>query len=83
MSHGQVDHALLIFRRHFCEAEEETRLIPNEVIFNTLLDGCVKNNRLELVPFFSCEHIVSFPKYNIKFCPTQKYYCRLNFPPFL
>ena len=48
MSHGLVDHALAIYRKHFCEADETTRLVPNEVIFNTLLDGCVKNNRLDL-----------------------------------
>merc|ERR1712048_188593 len=45
MAHGLVDHAILIYRKHFCEASAP--LVPNEVIFNTLLDGCVKNNRLD------------------------------------
>ncbi len=56
MAHGLVDHAILIYRKHFCASgsrgeisrgEASAPLVPNEVIFNTLLDGCVKNNRLE------------------------------------
>ncbi|CAD7932158.1 unnamed protein product [Amoebophrya sp. A120] len=46
MMHGLVDHGIQIYRKHFCN--EETRMLkPNEVIFNTLLDGCVKNNKCE------------------------------------
>eukprot|EP00392_Amoebophrya_sp_AT5.2_P013366 g13484.t1 len=62
MSHGLVDHGISIYRKHFWTSESATQaqgatsaspsdlpqlLKPNEVIFNTLLDGCVKNNRCD------------------------------------
>eukprot|EP00397_Hematodinium_sp_SG-2012_P002406 GEMP01002412.1.p1 GENE.GEMP01002412.1~~GEMP01002412.1.p1 ORF type:complete len:1423 (+),score=398.71 GEMP01002412.1:401-4669(+) len=49
MTVGRVDSALNTYYAHFkCDRNANSKaLMPNEVIFNTLLDGCIKNHRLQ------------------------------------
>ena len=48
MTVGNVDQALNTYYCHFQSERNQssTALTPNEVIFNTRLDGCIKNQRL-------------------------------------